>query len=205
MNDRYFITGVLLALAAAVTVYGFSLVNISRTPQDEEQTVTDEYQNSFPDHSKQYSEQEGDRSAQPDTGIADSRISSVTSDAQRIGLSNFPDGFFSDNDSEHGLINYADAPVVVTIKFKESAKLKTISNIFTHCTASPLCYTWSATGTTPSGSSIDLVTGVATNSDIESKAEIVSIEGLNEIKITATRTGGTDRYVHWKKITLGYK
>ena len=40
---------------------------------------------------------------------------------------------------------------------------------------------------------------------MDSEQEVTSDKEFSEIEITATRHGGIDSYVHWKKIKIEYK
>lgn len=141
--------------------------------------------------------------------IEDEKIASATTDAKNIGSSDFPYAFFNHNITTWGLINYAHTPVTVTINFKEPAKIKNITNVFTHCPVGCI-YNWSAEGTTKDNKTVSLIGNVIADpkviigSEMESKQEINSNEEFTTIKISATR-GGTDQQVHWKKIWLEYK
>lgn len=133
--------------------------------------------------------------------FADPNIASVTSTARNIVFSNFPTGFFTEKD-EHGLINYENRPITVTISFKKPVKLKSIANTFTHC-AVPNCYSWNATGN--AASTVTLVKQIITNVDVESKAIISSDNEFTFVQLTAQNISGGDGYVHWEKITFEYK
>lgn len=144
---------------------------------------------------------------QKTTTFKDKNISSAETSAlniQTFTSVNFPYGFFSENTNEWGLINYENKSVSVTITFKEPVKIKSISNTFTHCVTKN-CYTWSVTGTTKDKEVVDLLTEVKGNSDLESKQKVDSNKQISEVKITVIRKGGTDSYVHWKKIKFEYK
>ena len=138
------------------------------------------------------------------TAIEDEKIDTVTTNARNVVLSNFPYGFFSSNANEHGLINYVNDPVTVTIKFKQLVKIKSITNLFTHCLELN-CYDWSTRGIAGDNSSENLVSSVFTKADVDSEQEVTSDKEFSEIEITATRNGGIDSYVHWKKIKIEYK
>lgn len=139
------------------------------------------------------------------TVYQDEKIESATTSAQlsQIRYSNFPFGFFSDNQDEWGLINYASESVVVTVKFKNSVKIKSISNIFTHCPVLN-CYTWDAMGTKEDGNAQILVGSTSASENVESKQIINSAISLKEVRIVANQTGGSDKFVHWKKIKFEY-
>lgn len=136
--------------------------------------------------------------------ILDERIDYLTTDAtkKQTNLSNFPYGFFSDDMTEFGLIDFASEPVAVRIVFKKPVKIQSISNIFTNCPSTD-CYNWSAIGMT-STTQIDLIPKTVAQSEVASTVSVSSAEEFTWIKITATRNAG-DKYVHWKKITIVYK
>lgn len=139
------------------------------------------------------------------TTYKDNKIESVITSAQisQIQNSNFPFGFFSDYPDEWGLINYANESVVVTVKFKEPVKIKSISNIFTHCLMAN-CYKWDAVGIDKDGVTKTLVGPTTASENIESKQIVNGTTSLAEARIVVTRTGGSDNFVHWKKIKFEY-
>lgn len=144
-------------------------------------------------------------STQKTTTFQDEKIKSVTSNASNIQsfvTVNFPYGLFSNNNNEWGLINYEEEPVTITVVFNSQVNLSEISNTFTNCSEAN-CYSWSATGKTKEGTSVTLAEN-KTNSSTSISTENSSKE-FNEVKITATRLKGTNKYVHWKKISFVYK
>lgn len=139
------------------------------------------------------------------TTYQDNKIELITTNTptSQIQNSNFPFGFFSNDQEEWGLINYANEPVVVIVKFKELVKIKSISNIFTHCHVQN-CYTWDAVGIKEDGNAQILVSPTLASENIESKQIVSSAISLKEVRIVVNRTGGSDKFVHWKKIKFEY-
>ena len=144
-------------------------------------------------------------STQKTTTFQDDKIKSVTSNASNIqsfSTVNFPYGFFSSNTNEWGLINYEEEPVTITILFNSSVRLSAISNTFTHCSEAS-CYSWKATGKTKNETSVILAEDKTTSSASISTEN--SSKEFSEVKITATRLKGPNKYVHWKKTSFTYK
>lgn len=143
----------------------------------------------------------------PKVSTLDPRISSVTSTATNVRYSVFPTGFFSEDDTQWGLINYDDTPVTVTVLFKDPQMIAGITNRFSYC-AEFNCYEWSATGLTVEGETVQLVANTS-KSQYESGDSMVSSVGIDDsrkyrqVMITVKRLNG-DKYVHWKKLKFTY-
>lgn len=131
-------------------------------------------------------------------------IASVSASITDLKFSNFPDGFFSKDPTEHGLINYADEPVDVRITFRKPVQLASITTVFSHCPF-PLCDMWSADGVTADNTIIPLVDSQLADDEEFSEASIATTSAFVQLRLTAARLQGSDYYLHWKKIYLEYK
>lgn len=157
--------------------------------------------------------------------LNDAKIDSVKHDAEKLAgveygdnysdskFVTFPNGFFSDNYNEYGLIDFGSKPelsiskpITLKIKFKEPVKLKSIRNFFTNCRHKD-CYSWGAVGKTVNGSEVQLIKDVATGLDPDDEfvQQINSEDQFVELTLSAVRTYQTFENIFWKKIKLEYK
>ncbi len=135
--------------------------------------------------------------------IEDEKIESVTTNVLYEISSNFPYGFFSDNENEYGIINYHDEPVSVTVTFKEPEVLTQIENVFAACSGDD-CFIWNAVGVTEEGKNETIVKEVkSSTTSYVSLANITSTAAYEKVIITVKRGG--DGHIHWNKIRFTYK
>lgn len=140
--------------------------------------------------------------------IDDANIADMSTNvAYNEKLSVFPAGFFSTDPDEYGLINYHDEPVTITVGFRTPVTFAEIDNTFSNCTDTQ-CYVLDIVGTTNKGTVVSLAKNITLTGKADSSISLLKVpstEKFVRVVMTATRIGGPDNYVHWKKIKFIYK
>lgn len=146
-------------------------------------------------------------------GHSNEEINQAPGISQESGKGNFPNGLFSQNPQEWGLIaqvespGQAATPIVAKVIFKVPVQLSSITNYFGNCQLVD-CYSWQAAGIDTNNKLINLVPATIAGKDAKSPS--IGIVGSNslfkEVDITILRTDNTyDTTLVWKKLQFTYK
>lgn len=141
--------------------------------------------------------------------FTDKNIESVKLDEYTLidQSSEFPEGFFTANENEYGLINYRSHPIPVSVhvSFIRPVKLASLTNSFSACSKGD-CYKWTAVGTTDSGENISLSENMMiSDTNLQPKLNITSEKSFTNITIRVFNIYDKSNHIKWKKIKFIYK
>ncbi len=137
--------------------------------------------------------------------FADKNILSVTTATTYDQTSKFPEGFFSEDENEHGLIMYSTRGIYIYVNFIKPVKLSNISSTFSECPVSK-CESstgvriWTVEGNTSDNQNISLID----NEKLSTSSRMLNVPVATDKEFTriSFRTTGP---ITWKKIKFSYK
>ena len=137
--------------------------------------------------------------------FTDKNIESVSTTTSYDQSSKFPEGFFSENSNEYGLIVYSNRSIYVYVNFIKPVKLANISSTFSECPqgkcdTSSITRTWTVEGSTNDGQNISM----ASNEKQSSSSAILDIPVVTNEEFTRI-TFRTTGPLLWKKMKFTYK